>query len=360
MIEFVPYNWKWIDAGTDCGFAICNCRENVMKHTAMLAIVAVFITAPISAQAAPTERIGSAVQVVNEVRAEFEQDRRDLTSGDEVHQDELIEVGPRSIGELEFADETKLALGPGSRLLLDKFVYNGQSTKGDIIVNLVKGTFRFITGLATKTSYRIRTPGAAITVRGTIFDVFVADDDTVWLLLLEGGITACNDRGNCKELSRPGRILRVAPDGEVSDPMRWALLPGNEAIGFAVAFPFMVTAPSINPNPPLTRQAVLDPEPPKKKSKAKKAKKKKVKKSRRTSKSKKKVTKKKTYKRKRTVTVRKKKRRVVKKRRRPKRNSDASNAAAAAIAIGIGIGLAKGFKKKKHRGGGGKHYPNRY
>ena len=357
MIEFVPYNWKWIDAGTDCGFAICNCRENVMKHTAMLAIVAVFITAPINTQAAPTERIGSAVQVVNEVRAEFERGRRDLTSGDEVHQDELIEVGPRSIGELEFADETKLALGPGSRLLLDKFVYNGQSTKGDIIVNLVKGTFRFITGLATKTSYRIRTPGAAITVRGTIFDVFVADDDTVWLLLLEGGITACNDRGNCKELSRPGHILRVAPDGEVSDPMRWALLPGNEAIGFAVAFPFMVTPPSINPNPPLSRQAVLDPEPPKKKSKPKK---KKVKKSRGKSKSKKKVTKKKTYKRKRTVTVRKKTRRVVKKRRRPKRNSDASNAAAAAIAIGIGIGLAKGFKKKKHRGGGGKHYPNRY
>jgi len=300
------------------------------------------------------------VQVVNEVRAEFERDRRDLTSGDEVHQDELIAVGPRSIGELEFADETKLALGPGSRLLLDKFVYNGQSSKGDIVVNLVKGAFRFITGLATKTSYRIRTPGAAITVRGTIFDVFVAGDDTVWLLLLEGGITACNDRGNCKELSRPGRILRVTPDGEVSDPMRWALLPGNEAIGFGVAFPFMINAPTVNPNPPLSREAVLNPEPPKQKSKPRKAKKKKAKKSKQTRKSKKKVTKKKTYKRKRTVTVKRNKRRVVKRHRMKKRNSDASNAAAAAIAIGIGIGLAKGFKKKKKHHGGGKHYPNRY
>ena len=325
-----------------------------MKHTAMIAVMAVFVTVPVVVQAAPTERIGSAVQVVNEVSAEFDRDRRDLANGDEVHQDELIAVGPDSIGELEFADQTKLALGPGSQLLLDKFVYNGERSKGDIIVNLVKGAFRFVTGVASKKSYRIRTPGAAITVRGTIFDVYVARDDTVWLLLLEGGITACNDRGTCKALSRPGRILRIAPDGEVSDPTRWALLPGRDEIGFASAFPFMVNAPTINPNPPLTRAAVLTPDPPKKKAKPKKAKKK-ARES--TQKRKKKVTKKRTYKRKRTAVAKPKRRRY----KRKRRNSDAKNAAAAAVAIGIGIGLAKGFKKKrrpKHRGG--KHYRNKY
>ncbi len=323
-----------------------------MKQTAMLAILAVFITAPLIVEAAPNERIGSAVQVVNEVSAEFERGRRDLSSGDEVHQDELIAVGPKSIGELEFADQTKLALGPGSQLKLDKFVYNGQRSNGDIVVNLFKGAFRFVTGLASKKSYRIRTPGAAITVRGTIFDVYVAQDDTVWLLLLEGGITACNDRGTCKELSRPGRILRVAPDGEVSDPTRWAMLPGRDAIGFAAAFPFMVNAPTINPNPPLTREAVLNADRSKKETKPRKAKKKKARKS--TGKSKKKVTKKRTYKRKRTAAAKPRKRRY----KKAKRNSDAKNAAAAAIAIGIGIGLAKGFKTKgrsrhghrKHRG----------
>ena len=312
-----------------------------MKQMAMLATVAVLTTAPLIAEAAPTERIGSAVQVVNDVSAEFDRDRRDLASGDEVHQDELIAVGPDSIGELEFADQTKLALGPGSQLLLDKFVYNGQSSKGDIVVNLVKGAFRFVTGLASKKSYRIRTPGAAITVRGTIFDVYVAQDETVWLLLLEGGITVCNDRGTCKELSRPGRILRVAPDGEVSDPTRWASLPGRKAIGFASAFPFMINAPTINPNPPLTREAVVNPDRPKEEAKPRKAKKKKARKS--TKSSKKKVTKKRTYKRKRTAVSTPRKRRY----KKAKRNSDAKNAAAAAIAIGIGIGIAKGFKKKR-------------
>ncbi len=229
-----------------------------MKRAAILLIVAAFIYAPSLVAAAPLQRIGSAVQVVNQVSAELDQDSRSLTAGDEVHQDELIAVGPKSIGELEFEDETKLALGPGSQLLLDKFVYNGRRTESDIVVNLVKGAFRFITGLADKKSYHISTPSAAITVRGTIFDVYVADDDTVWVLLLEGGVTACNDRASCRQLSRVGHILLIAPDGEISGPMPWISLPGRDEIDFATAFPFMINAPSIQPDPPLTPEEVQE------------------------------------------------------------------------------------------------------
>ncbi|MBU1210983.1 MAG: FecR domain-containing protein [Alphaproteobacteria bacterium] len=320
-----------------------------MKHAATFTIMAAgLMFGPAFAEAAPTQRIGSTVQVVNEVSAAYEQDRRDLTLGDEIHQDELIEVGPDSIGELEFADETKMALGPGSQILLDKFVYNGAKTKGDIAVELVKGAFRFITGVATKPSYRIKTPGAAITVRGTIFDVYVLTDNSAWFLLLEGGITACNDTGTCKDLSQPGSLLRVSPDGEISDPMRWALLPGRDEVGFARAFPFMINAPTINPNPPLTREAVLSDEPaPKKKSTPKKSNKKKAEKTPKP-KPKKKVTEKKTYDPEASKPKRKKV--VVKKRRkksREARNSGASDAAKAAIAIGIGIGIGKMIGKNK-------------
>ncbi len=317
-----------------------------MKYAAIFSVIAVgLVLGPANAVSAPTERIGSTVQVVNEVSAAYDQDRRDLTLGDEIHQNELIEVGPDSIGELEFEDQTKMALGPGSKIVLDTFVYNGAKTKGDIAVELVKGAFRFVTGVATKPSYRIKTPGAAITVRGTIFDVYVLTDNSAWFLLLDGGITACNDGGTCKQLSKPGNLLRVSPDGEVSDPMRWALLPGRDQIGFARAFPFMINAPTINPNPPLTREAVLrDESAPKKKSKPKKKKKAKKK---TKSKPKKKVTKKKTYP--------KKRKKVVKKRRKKKRrasNKAASDAAKAAIAIGIGIGIGKMIGNGK--GGGRK------
>jgi len=75
-----------------------------------------------------------------------------------------------------------VALGPGSRLLLDKFVYDPQKGSGTIVLNLVKGAFRFVTGIASKPSYLIRVPNASITVRGTIFDIYIQENNVVWLL----------------------------------------------------------------------------------------------------------------------------------------------------------------------------------
>jgi hypothetical protein len=208
------------------------------------------------AHAAP-ESIGSALKVVNLVTAELNRDTRSLQGGDKVHQDENIEVGNDALGEIKLDDDTKLALGPGSRLKLDKFVYDPAKTSGSIVLNLVKGTFRFITGVASKPTYVLRTPAAAITVRGTIFDVFIQEDDTVWLLLLEGAIQVCNDRGQCKLLDEPGKLLRITSDGGVGSPVKWASLPGKDSVGFDKAFPFVVNTPGIDPNPIFTRDVII-------------------------------------------------------------------------------------------------------
>ena len=138
------------------------------------------------AAAVSQQPVGSALVVVNLVTAEYNRDTRTLQKGDRVHQDERIEVGLDGSSELELDDDTKLALGPGSHLTLDKFVYDPDKSNGSIVLDLVKGTFRFITGVAEKPTYVIKTPAAAITVRGTIFDVFVQDDGLSWLLLHEG------------------------------------------------------------------------------------------------------------------------------------------------------------------------------
>jgi hypothetical protein len=228
-----------------------------MRRVSRIAICIALGLLASPALAAKTPRIGEAVKVVNEVRAEFERDIRDLGRGDAVHQDETVEVGSNSVGEIVLDDKTKLALGPGSRLLLDKFVYNGERGRGDIVFDLVKGTFRFVTGVAAKNSYRIRTPTAALTVRGTIFDVYIDDDSGMWILLMEGAIRACNDQGTCRMLDRPGQILRVSPRGELSQPARWAQLPGRQALDFDTAFPFVANPPGVDPNPTLTKEAIL-------------------------------------------------------------------------------------------------------
>ena len=172
---------------------------------ALFAIALVWGSAP--AAAATGDDIGSAVRIVNLVSARYAFDERALAAGDNVRQDELIAVSADGTGELILRDDTKLALGPGSQLLLDKFVYDPDADGGSIIVNLVKGTFRFITGIAAKPVYEIRTPTASITVRGTIFDVFVDESDLAWLLLIEGAIEVCNALNDCRLHDEPGLSL---------------------------------------------------------------------------------------------------------------------------------------------------------
>lgn len=227
-----------------------------MRFTILFAGVAL-AAGSTAAAAAPALEIGSAITVVNLVTAELEQDSRTLATGDKVHQDEDIIVGSDAKSELKLDDETKLALGPGSRMKLDKFVYDPDKTSGTIILDLVKGTFRFITGVASKPSYVIRTPAASITVRGTIFDLFIHDDGETWVLLHDGALQACNARGRCQDLNEPGKLIRISDDGSVDPPVKWAGLPDKDKTPFDDAFPFVVNAPSIDPEPILNREVII-------------------------------------------------------------------------------------------------------
>jgi hypothetical protein len=153
-------------------------------------------------------------------------------------------------------DQTKLAIGPGARMTLDRFIYDANKASGAIVLNLIKGGFRFITGVAAKPFYAIRTPVAAITVRGTIFDVYIEERGPVWLLLHEGSIRVCNTRGECKSLDDPCRLLRIGPDGTLQDPGTWNALPQTREVSFAAAFPFVVKPPSIDAAPIFTRDDI--------------------------------------------------------------------------------------------------------
>jgi hypothetical protein len=292
----------------------------VMRPTKSALFGAVLLLSSTQAFAAPGEAIGSAVRIVNLVTAEYETDYRRLTTGDDVHQDELIEVSAKGTGELKLRDDTKLALGPGSQLLLDEFVYNPDMTGGAIVLNLVRGTFRFITGIAAKPAYVIRTPTASITVRGTIFDVYVQDSGLSWLLLIEGVIEVCNEEGECRVHDEPGKLIRITPAGDVGNPVKWASLPDKQAAPFNTAFPFMVAAPLIDPDPIFTPDYVILGNFPDKQEASEP--KKKVKKA-------------------------KKKKRVKKAKRKRKSKPRASSTPSFGITIGIGGGIGRGRGRRR-------------
>jgi hypothetical protein len=223
-----------------------------------LVMCGMVLTASGAANAASGDRIGQSVVITNIVMADFAKEQRKLANGDAVRQDEIIEVNTDAQGEFKLDDETRLALGPGSRLVLDKFVYDSDKKAGSIVINMMKGAFRFITGVAAKPTYVINTPNASITVRGTVFDVYILPDQSVWVLLHEGALEATGKRNVCHVLDQPGQLVRISNDGTVAKPVNWSQLPDKAAVAFDIAFPFVTNTPAIDADVRLSRAAIVE------------------------------------------------------------------------------------------------------
>jgi len=63
--------------------------------------------------------------------------------GDPVFSDEIVRTGADSATKLVFRDSTNLAVGPKSRVVLDRFVYDPSQPSEGLGVTLAKGVFRF-------------------------------------------------------------------------------------------------------------------------------------------------------------------------------------------------------------------------
>jgi hypothetical protein len=89
--------------------------------------------------------------------------------------DKLV-TGTNSAVGIAMQDATLLALGAKSAAQLNEFRYDPVSRNGNMLVSVLKGSMRFVTGLLGKqnpAAVGIRTPTATIGIRGTDFIVSV-------------------------------------------------------------------------------------------------------------------------------------------------------------------------------------------
>ena len=117
---------------------------------------------------------------------------RTLTVGSDVFEHDTITVSTGD-AQILFVDGTRLVVGPGSSLLVEKFLLRGgTSTAENVSINALRGTFRFITGKSPKDAYDIKTANATIGVRGTGFDFWV--NDYTDLAVLKGLVELCDSK----------------------------------------------------------------------------------------------------------------------------------------------------------------------
>ena len=107
-----------------------------------------------------------------------------LGRGDRVYEQDRIETGERSLISIRFDDNTRFNLGPKSIFKVNKVV---SGDDGIFDTEVIKGAFRFVTGLIAKRrprAMRVKTGVVAtIGIRGTTVGGEVEGDSAVVVLL---------------------------------------------------------------------------------------------------------------------------------------------------------------------------------
>jgi len=94
---------------------------------------------------------------------------------------DTVKTGPNGSVGITFQANSLLAAGPNSELVIERFVFDSTTHKGEFDTALKKGTLAVVSGKIVKQSpeaMRVKTPAAIMGVRGTEFVVKVDESAT--------------------------------------------------------------------------------------------------------------------------------------------------------------------------------------
>lgn len=174
------------------------------------AVVAIGVVVP-HCGAIAAEQVGEATRIRNQVSATV---GGALAVSSPVFRSETVTAGPASLGELRLSDDSKVLVGENSSVALDDFVV-GEGGFGRASIKVAKGALRFISGDSKKGAFKVKTPVSSIGVRGTFFDVYVADSGETRVVLLHGRVDVCGTAGGCVVASQPCDVVHVSASGRV-------------------------------------------------------------------------------------------------------------------------------------------------
>lgn len=99
--------------------------------------------------------------------------------GTPVYPSDTVKTGADGSVGIIFKDNSRISLGPNSRLDLKKFVFKPAQGQFSMVNKLTKGTASFISGKMTKLSPEsviLETPSSTIGVRGTTYNIKVNEE----------------------------------------------------------------------------------------------------------------------------------------------------------------------------------------
>jgi hypothetical protein len=142
------------------------CLAMVLRCCAAILVV-VAASSSATAQPAPAGRIKLVSGAAFVVR---ERVPTPAKVGDVVFETDALTTGSDGRMGVTLRDETRISLGPGSEVRLDRFLYAPASGQFAFVLNIVRGIAGYISGRIAKLSpesVRLVTPTSIVGVRGT-------------------------------------------------------------------------------------------------------------------------------------------------------------------------------------------------
>jgi hypothetical protein len=236
----------------------------------VLALLCVAVAPPCFAQLFPISQDAAAkvVEMTGDVSALRDSEKWALNIGDSVQAQQIILTGPDGYAKFQTSDGSTFEVYPSSQVIFRK---NPGSLRDllDLFVGRIKVHIQRLGGEPNPN--RIMTPTAVISVRGTIFDVSINDDDETTIVSVEEGSVEVRHalKPGASKIVNAGESLHVYRDEPLAKSMidknelvhrivrglgdaafRIAISPGRVGVGIPAPVPPAQTHPSAPPSTP--------------------------------------------------------------------------------------------------------------
>ena len=166
---------------------------------------------------------------------------RILRADSRVRLGEIVETGANSVVQIVFPDRSMMHLKPNTRLTVEAFNFTkGKPEDDGVVVNIVKGSMRSLTGLVGKRNpgkVKYKTPVATIGIRGTVIEIDQVKDGPTKAIfdLGQGYITSGNQADTPLQAGEAAQVATQGQKPQKSDYQRPANDPASLAVKLAAA-----------------------------------------------------------------------------------------------------------------------------
>lgn len=144
---------------------------------------------------------------------------RVLFVGSDVFRDETIRTDASGQVHLMFLDQSSLTIGPNSELVIDHFIYDPETNRGDLSISAAKGILRFVGGaLSKKGNVTVKTPLGNLGIRGAVvlIDIATKSGEVSGCILYGNELKGTSSESNItKVVAEQEQCVILSPDGSV-------------------------------------------------------------------------------------------------------------------------------------------------